>query len=139
MEKVIINTDGASRGNPGPAAAAYIIYDQDDKILLQEGEFLGLTTNNAAEYSAVKKALEAVLNYLSERLPAQAEIRSDSRLVVEQLSGRFKIKDDKLKDFYQKIKPLELKIGQVFYRYVPREENKRADSLANEVLDNHKS
>lgn len=136
MEKIIINTDGAARGNPGPAAASYIIRKDDGEVLAKAGIVLGETTNNVAEYTAVKLAFDKIVQEFSGILPADVVVLSDSKLVVEQLSGNFKVKSANLKVLFNEVKQLEQKIGEVSYRYIPRAENYQADLLANLALDN---
>lgn len=97
----------------------------------QEGEKIGVTTNNVAEYTAVIKALEYVIKKYFRKAPHKIEVVSDSRLLVEQLSGRFKIKSTNLRPLFNRIKTMEFELGTVFYRSVPREENFLADRLAN--------
>lgn len=135
MTKLFINTDGASRGNPGNAAASFIIRDENRAILFQEGKTLGIATNNEAEYSAVQLALEKLLSDFTDLLPARAEIYADSRLIVEQLSGNFKVKNNRMKSMFFRVRELEKEIGEVYYTYIPREENQQADRLANMALD----
>ncbi len=135
MSKLIINTDGAARGNPGPAASSFIVRDSSGQIIVQEGVVLGETTNNVAEYTAVKLAFNKIVQEFSGLLPADVEVLSDSKLVVEQLSGNFKIKNPNLKIIFDEVKLLEEKIGDVIYRYIPRGENSQADLLANIALD----
>lgn len=128
---LVINTDGASKGNPGPSSYGYIIKDRGGGIVHQEGELIGETTNNVAEYTAVLKAFEYVNARFSGQGPHKIEVVADSRLIIEQLAGRFKIKSVRLKEIFDKIKALEEDLGKVFYRSVPREENFIADRLAN--------
>lgn len=135
LKKYIINTDGASRGNPGPAAASFIIRGDGGVIWVEEGVFLGENTNNFAEYVAVKLALERLIKDFPHVLPAEVTILADSMLIVNQLSDKFKVKNSVLKDLYSQIKQLEIKAGTVIYRYVPRTENFMADKLANMALD----
>lgn len=137
MNKLIINTDGGSRNNPGLAAASFIVIREDGKVLLEDGKFLGIATNNEAEYSAVKLALEALIKDHGHLLPASIEFRADSLLVVSQLSGVYKIKNERLKEIFSQIKSMESSVGSVTYTYIPREKNKEADALVNKVLDEH--
>lgn len=135
MKKLIINTDGGSRGNPGKAAAGFIICDGDGTLLSEGGAYLGIATNNDAEYAAVQKALEHVLEAFAGKLPLEIEFKADSTLVVNQLSGKYKIKSQKLLQVIQKIKELETRAGSVRYTYIPRAENAAADRIVNQVLD----
>lgn len=132
---LIINTDGGSRNNPGPAAAAYIICGNQGQVTHQEGVFLGLATNNEAEYTAVRLALQKVLENFSSQLPVTIEVRTDSQLVAQQLSGVFKVKNERIKAMVAEIKVLESKIGNINFKYIPRTENIAADKLVNETLD----
>ncbi len=133
--KLIIFTDGASRGNPGPASYGFTVADENKKLLHEEGEYIGETTNNVAEYTAVIKAMTWVKhNYGNDKV--QLHLFADSRLVVQQLSGRFKIKSEHLKPIIEKIKILALELGGVIYTHIPREQNSHADRMANEALDN---
>lgn len=134
MKKIIIYTDGASRGNPGPAAYGFTIQDEKGNFLHQEGRFIGETTNNVAEYTGVLEALKHVKEELgSEKL--QVELYADSKLVAEQLSGRYKIKSTHLKLLITQIQLLALELGGVLYTHVPRAQNTLADRLANQALD----
>ena len=133
--KLIIYTDGASRGNPGLASYGFTIQDKNGKFLGKVGKFIGKTTNNVAEYTAVLEVLKEVERELSSKAPLSIELFADSMLVVRQLSGEFKLKSAKLKPFFDQIKVLESSLGKVFYNYIPRERNKLADQLANEALD----
>lgn len=127
----VINTDGASKGNPGPSSYGYIIKNRGGAIVHQEGKLIGVTTNNVAEYTAVVKALEYIIKRFFRNAPHKVEIVADSKLLVEQLSGRYKIKSPNLIPLFTKIKELETEVGTVFYRSVPRAENFVADRLAN--------
>lgn len=132
--KLIIYTDGASRGNPGPASYGFTISDDKGELIYEQGKYIGITTNNVAEYTAVYEALK----YIRERFintPLEIEFYADSKLVVEQLSGRFKIKSPHLKLIIDKIRVLTQQLGGVLHNHVPREKNKEADKLANLALD----
>ncbi len=133
--KLIIYTDGASRGNPGHASYGFTISDEKGELIYQEGKYIGIATNNVAEYMAVLKALKYVEKEFSSKTPVQIELFADSMLVVKQLSGQFKLKNEKLKVFFDQIKILELSYERVFYNYIPRQRNKLADKLANLALD----
>ncbi len=127
-----IFSDGGSRGNPGPAACAYVIY-QNDKIIKQDAKYLGTTTNNVAEYEGVIFALEGVMNYA----PTEIIFYLDSQLVVRQLEGRYKIKDEKLVKLAEEVKSLQRKHNfTIKWVHVLRDKNKIADALLNEKLDN---
>ncbi|MBI3485577.1 ribonuclease HI family protein [Candidatus Daviesbacteria bacterium] len=132
---LIVNTDGASRGNPGPASYGYVIKTDTGVILHQEGKTIGYNTNNVAEYTAVWKSLEYIHNKYLHKAPHNIEVVSDSQLIVRQLSGKYKIKNLNLKKIYNQIKILESSLGRVKFRSVPREQNFIADRLANIALD----
>lgn len=132
--KYIVYSDGGSRGNPGLAASAFVVFDNDGNELHRASQFLGIATNNIAEYTAVLSAMQ----WLDEDnvLSADNEIvfNMDSQLVARQLSGIYKIKSPDLMPLAVKIKTLQ-KRSKIVYNYIPREENKLADRLVNECLD----
>ena len=135
-KELIIYTDGGSRGNPGPSASGYVIMDADENILEEGGQYLGITTNNQAEYQAVKTALEQAVKYDA----ASVKFRIDSLLVVNQMIGRYKIKNRDLWPINSAIKILiETKFKKVTFTHVRREFNKLADQKVNEVLDARKN
>lgn len=137
MKKFIIFADGASRGNPGPASAGFIIKSSDGVIWVQDGLYLGTATNNVAEYSAVKLALKRLIDNFSNILPVEVEVRVDSQLIARQLAGLYKIKNPTLKTIFADIKQLEELVGKINYIHIPRNQNFIADKLANQALDNH--
>ncbi|MDO5561616.1 MAG: ribonuclease HI family protein [bacterium] len=130
----LIFTDGGSRGNPGKSACAFVVYDGKKKVIFEQGLYLGVKTNNEAEYLGVLSGLKWLKNS-SEELK-HLTLKLDSKLVVEQLSGRWKIKDSRMQilcDQCQKLlKELNLEPEII---HVPRAENARADALVNQVLD----
>jgi ribonuclease HI len=130
----IINVDGASRGNPGPAAAAWIIRDgRDGVVLLEEGLFLGKETNNRAEYLALLFALED-----AHLLKAEAvSVLSDSELLVKQVRGEYRVKNAGLKPLAERVKRLAGAFPAFAIKHVPRKDNREADKVANEVLSEH--
>ena len=131
--EVIIYSDGGSRGNPGPSASGYVILDQDQKILAQGGEYLGITTNNQAEYHAVRLGLERAKD-LGVR---SIDFRIDSMLVVNQMNGVYTIKNRELWPINERIRNLVMDFDSVTFSHVPREMNQLADSQVNRVLDEH--
>lgn len=133
--KLIIYTDGGARGNPGLGAAAFVIKDTNGQILQKDGTFLGVATNNEAEYQAVMEAFLRVRDNFQKQLPLEVEVRADSKLVVEQLSGNFKVKNSRIKALFDQVKNLQNEVGQVSYTYIPRAENFLADELVNQILD----
>ncbi|MFW6133506.1 MAG: ribonuclease HI family protein [Planctomycetota bacterium] len=130
--RVRIYTDGGARGNPGPAAAGYVLVDaDDDRTLLEAGHFLGRATNNVAEYRAIIAALEAAA-----RLGAvQADVLSDSELIVRQMNGQYRVKNAGLKPLHERVRRLEKGFDRVAYAHVRRESNTRADRLVNRAID----
>lgn len=142
-DSIFIYCDGGSRGNPGLAAGAFIIKDSSNKIIHQSGKFLGLATNNQAEYQAVILALEWVVsavgaNHDSPATQSLPEINFflDSVLVVSQINGLFKIKNPDLRNLLFKIRELESEIkSKIIYSQIPREKNFQADLLVNQILN----
>jgi ribonuclease HI len=129
---VVIYTDGGARGNPGPAGAGAVIL-KDGAIVAAVGKYLGpVQTNNWAEYEAVVLALGKAKEL---GLTGDIEFRLDSKLVVEQLMGNWKIKEPTLKPQVAKVRELLKDFGNVRFGYVPREQNKEADRLVNEAID----
>ena len=134
MSHLIINTDGGARGNPGPAAAGYVI-KQNSETIAAFGDYLGTATNNEAEYQAVIKALEW-LNAHTQESPLVLEFRLDSKLVVNQLKGLFKIKQPHLLVLAQRVHVLIQNLkSTVSFTHVYREQNQQADALVNQTLD----
>lgn len=133
--KLIIYTDGASRGNPGHASYGFVILDGQGKLVYEEGNYIGVTTNNVAEYTAVLKALKHVREITRKSRLIRIELYADSKLVAEQLSGNYKIKAKHLKPLIEDIIFLSIELGGVIFSHVPRSKNILADRLANEALD----
>jgi ribonuclease HI/pterin-4a-carbinolamine dehydratase len=132
-EEVKIFTDGGSRGNPGPSASGFVILDMEDTVLVEQGVYLGVTTNNVAEYTALKLALEECRRLGVRQIHAYL----DSLLVVNQVNGIFKIKNRDLWPIHDAIKKLVLSFDKVEFSHVPREFNKLADAEVNKALDAH--
>ncbi len=129
MEYTIFS-DGASRNNPGEAGAGVYIL-QDGKPVGQISRYLGKTTNNIAEYTAAIIGFEQVLKLGATKV----RFFADSELLVKQLNGQYKVKNEGLKPLHARIKELIAKIGAVEVQYIPRERNKEADALANKAID----
>lgn len=127
-----IYTDGGSRGNPGNAAAAFYLFDEEDKILDFGGEYLGIQTNNYAEYQGLKLGLKAALKNLFWDLNCYL----DSELVVKQLNGEYKVRDAVMLKEFTEVKELAQKFETITFNHVRREQNKLADKLVNIILDN---
>jgi len=136
IKKIIVSTDGGSRSNPGQAAAAFVIQNEKGDVLVKDGKYLGIATNNQAEYWGVKLALERLQSDFGNNPLSDIEIKIDSQLVVQQLLGNFKVKDPKMKILFEEVKKLEGNIGKIHYTYIPRSQNYLADALVNSILDN---
>lgn len=130
--------DGGARGNPGPAAWAFIVYDEKNQVLAQKNEKMGVATNNVAEYTAVIKALEWLKEYRlkSGQEEGKVEFLLDAKLVVSQLNGFFKVKNSKIRELVVKVREEEPSAGgNIFYKFIPRRKNFVADFLVNQALD----
>ena len=124
--------DGGARGNPGPAAIGYVIKNSDDEIVHSEGKYIGETTNNQAEYQAVLFALEKAMEVGGTEL----DFYLDSELVVKQLNREYKVKNQDLAQQFIKIYNLQSRFDKISYTHVYREDNKEADAMVNQALDN---
>jgi len=129
--KLVINTDGAARGNPGPAGIGAVIRREDGTVLAEISRFLGHATNNVAEYTALILALEKAAALGA----AEVEVFTDSELMVKQIHGEYRVKNEGLKGLYQKVQELAAGFSSFRITHVPREENKEADRLANLGID----
>jgi ribonuclease HI len=129
--KARLFTDGGARGNPGPAAYAYVLEAEDGTVLAAHGETIGVATNNVAEYRALveglRKAVELHVNEL--------EVVSDSELIVNQMRGNYKVKNETLRELWRDAMRLATGFERVTYNAVRREHNELADRLVNEALD----
>lgn len=134
-EKITIYADGASRGNPGPSAAGYVIYDQDGALVVTHSLYLGVTTNNQAEYTALKSALEEATILGARRV----SVYMDSLLVINQMKGVFKVKNRDLWPIHQALQDLCKRFIHIEFTQIPRELNKAADAAANDALDKHQA
>lgn len=123
--------DGGSRGNPGPSAIGYVLLDMEDNILLKNGVYLGITTNNQAEYQSLKLGLEEAFKMGAQ----EVAVHMDSMLVVNQMKGIFKVKNRDLWPIHEAIKESAARFKKVTYTHVPREFNKLADGEVNATLD----
>jgi ribonuclease HI len=126
-------TDGAARGNPGPAGLGISIEDDQGNKLSTKHKWLGVATNNQAEYRALIEGLKAVREWKPERL----EVRLDSNLVVQQIKGGFRVKEPELKKLHEEARALLEAFAEWDIKHVDREHNKRADYLANLAIDEH--
>ena len=129
--EVFIQTDGASRGNPGESGAGAVICDSRGRTLKELKQYLGMATNNVAEYRAAILALEKALELGAKRVT----LSLDSDLVVRQLRGEYRVREPHLRALHQKAQEVLNRFSQYSILYIPREENRRADQLANEAID----
>ncbi len=134
MADMRIYTDGGSRGNPGPAAFALLIYDSKGKLLESHSEYIGESTNNVAEYRGILKALKMARNHGKGKVVCTM----DSELVIMQLSGKYKVKKPHLRELYEMVKKEEKNFSSVEYTHVRREDEyiALADMMLNRTLDN---
>ncbi|MEV6847423.1 bifunctional RNase H/acid phosphatase [Actinoplanes sp. NPDC051411] len=126
-----IEADGGSRGNPGPSGYGAVVRDADGEILLERYGSLGVTTNNVAEYTGLIEGLKAALDLNA----TQVDVRMDSKLVIEQMSGRWQIKNPGLRPLAAEAAALVKRFDGVTFEWIPRERNKAADALANKAMD----
>lgn len=131
MSKLIIYTDGGARGNPGPAGIGVFIADRDGRVLARHKRYLGPATNNQAEYWAVIDALEEAKKLGAEEL----EFRLDSELVVRQLNGQYRVRDADLAPLFLRVHNSKIGFKVVSFSHIRREQNKEADRLVNEAID----
>ena len=126
-----VNIDGASRGNPGLSAIG-IIVKQNDMTLMEHCEYLGIRTNNQAEYESLRRALE-----ICSKFGKEITIFSDSELLINQRNSKYKLRNQELKTISRDISVLEKNFEKILYRHIPREKNSKADKLANRALNEH--
>lgn len=132
MNEITIHSDGAARGNPGPAGAGAVLMDENENVIAEVCRYLGDdVTNNQAEYRALLLALEEA----AKKKPTRLRIYSDSELMVRQIKGEYKVKNEGIKPLFRDAVVLLKKIGNYTIEYIPREKNKRADKLANLAID----
>lgn len=135
--KIVIYTDGGSRGNPGPAGIGVIFTDEKGKVIKEYGQKIGRATNNEAEYEAVIFALQKAKALFGKQKAKSMdiEIRTDSEFLSKQLNGEYKILDRKIEQLFLQTWNLKIDFGKVVFKYIPRIENREADKLVNRVLD----
>ncbi len=135
-DNLVIYSDGGSRGNPGQSAAGYVILTSDESHTLERGgKYLGITTNNQAEYQAVKLALESAIKFDANNV----KVYVDSLLVANQLNGVFKVKNKELWPVHEAIKQLAEKFDDITFTHVKREHNQLADDEVNKILDSQEA
>lgn len=130
--KVITHTDGGARGNPGPAASGIVIQDETGRVLAAYGEYLGIQTNNFAEYSALLSALKKA----KELGATEVDCVLDSELVVKQMRREYKVKEPTLQKLFLQVYNQSMQFKKVTYRHTLRAGNKAADAEVNKILDN---
>ncbi len=131
LEEAKVYTDGGSRGNPGDSACAFVICDMDDNVVEKSGFYIGIATNNQAEYAGFQRGLERARELGIDKIT----LYSDSQLVVNQMNGFYKVKNQELAPFHQQVKALAESFEKIAFVHIPREQNKRADAMVNETLD----
>lgn len=130
-KKLWLSTDGGARGNPGPAGLGLVIKDETGQVLLEHGEYLGETTNNVAEYSALISALKFARTLLA----TEVVIQMDSELIVKQMTGEYKIKQPHLQELAYEVRDLLKQFDSYQFTHVLREYNKEADRMVNQAID----
>jgi ribonuclease HI len=129
--KARLFTDGGARGNPGPAAYGFVLESEDGTVLAAEGEAIGVATNNVAEYGGLIAGLQKAVEL---HVP-EVEVVSDSELMVKQMRGEYRVKNEALRELYDQATALARRLGKVEYRHVKRAHNELADKLVNDALD----
>jgi len=129
LTKFILYTDGASSSNPGPSGIGFVVYKNDKKIF-EGSKYIGISTNNRAEYTALIEGLQ----FLISKNIKEADIFLDSQLVVKQLNGLYKVRDTYIKKLYYRVVPLTKEFKCISIKYIPREKNKEADKLAKSAI-----
>lgn len=137
-QKLIVYTDGGSRGNPGEAALGVVVCDEKGNVIKEYGERLGIKTNNEAEYEAVIFALKKIKALFGKERTKKMEInfKMDSEFVMKQLLGEYKVEEERMFPLFIAVWNLKMDFAKVAFSHVPREKNKEADRLVNEALDN---
>lgn len=135
--KLIVYTDGGSRGNPGPAGAGVVICNEKNQQIKEYSKDVGIRTNNEAEYEAVIFALQKIKQLFGKDKIKNFEIemRVDSQLIARQLRGEYKIEEGKLSPLFIKVWNLRIDFGKITFIEIPREKNREADRLANEAMN----
>ncbi len=128
---IVANIDGGARGNPGPAAYGVVIRNARGEVIKEWGEYLGIQTNNVAEYSALLGALD----YAVQERQGSLKVLSDSELLVRQMLGEYRVKNPALKELHERARALARKLQRFSIEYVPRERNREADRLVNQALN----
>jgi len=137
MSKIIINTDGGSRGNPGEGAIGIVISDEKGNILKKYGERIGICTNNEAEYKALIFGLKKSKQVIGkDKIKSyEIEVRSDSELLVNQMNGKYKVQDEKIGKLFLEVWNLKVGLPKIIFIAIKRESNKLADKMVNQAFD----
>ena len=135
MQKITVFTDGGARGNPGPSGIGAQFLDEKNVVMTELSEYIGEATNNIAEYTAVKRALEHMETFVADTKAVHVLCKLDSQLVECQLKGEYQVKDQTLKTYFEEIKVLMNNYASVSFEHVKRAENEEADRLVNEAID----
>ena len=140
-KKIIIYTDGGSRGNPGKAAIGVVIKNSKNYLIKRYSKAIGEATNNEAEYEAVIFALQKVNQLFGKQKIKELdiELRLDSELVARQLNAQYKVEEERLFPLFIKIWNIKIDFGDIVFKEIPREENREADRLVNEILDKERA
>lgn len=136
--RYVLYADGGARGNPGPAGSGAVVFDEAGKRVVEVSDYLGVATNNIAEYEAVIRGLKALAAEFPEKhfLHHEVLVRMDSKLVIEQMKGNYKVKHPNLIPRHLEARNTIARFfGKVSFEHVPREQNRDADALANEAMD----
>ncbi len=128
---LLIHIDGGARGNPGPGAAGVVVQADDGTVLFEGGFYLGRTTNNAAEYHALLEGLSAAAKLRA----SDVEVCSDSELLVRQMTGQYRVRNEQLRELFERASQLHRRFQSCTFRHVRREENTRADRLVNQAIN----
>ena len=129
--RLVVNVDGGSRGNPGPAAVGVVVRDESGEVIADAAEPIGTATNNVAEYRALIRGIEIA----AEHGATELELRGDSELVVKQVRGEYRVKDANLKPLHAEVRSKLSAFGEWSFNHVRREQNAEADALVNQALD----
>lgn len=137
MKRIIIYTDGASKGNPGPAGIGAAFYNQKKQLIKQYSQYIGEATNNEAEYKAAIFALRKFKSLFGKKVAkiSEVEIRTDSQLLSKQINGEYKILNKGIQKLFLELWNLKLDFKKIRFRLIPRERNQKADELAGEAID----
>ncbi len=136
--QINVHTDGGARGNPGIAGFGLVITNPDKKVIYQESKFLGIKTNNEAEYMGIIAALTWIKNHHHQQIISSVNFFSDSQLLIRQITGTYKVKAKNLKPLFNSVQNLLKQINLPFhFQDIPRHQNQIADTLANQAMDDH--